>query len=152
VKASSPSRTKVGTTMIERLTASSGNGLAKYTTSTGVSTHEHDIILLVLWRHTTSPLQPAIALVLRPEFSNTNPRYAYIYTNGLHNHTRISYVAVRQVHKSQQINGDIISFPGRSLHLGWIDGISCPMVETKPSGRDRQVREGTSDSFQMFQS
>jgi hypothetical protein len=41
-------------------------------------------------------------------------------------------VAVRQVHKSQQINGDIVRFPGRSLHLGWIDAISCPMVETKP--------------------
>jgi len=133
------------------------NGIAKYTTTStdggnGVSTHKHDIILLVLWRHTTSPLQPAIALVLRPEFSNTNPRYACIYTNGLHKHTRISYVAVRQVAKSQQINGDIIRFPGISLHLGWIDGISCPMVEAKPSGHGRQVREGTSDSFQMFQS
>ena len=42
--------------------------------------------------------------------------------------------------KSQQINGDIIRFPGISLHLGWIDGISCPMVEAKPVIKAEQNR------------
>ena len=83
-----------------------------------------------------SPSAPSRILQHKPQIR----MYVCIYTNGLHKHTRISYVAVRQVDKSQQINGDIIRFPGISLHLGWIDGISCPMVEAKPVIKAEQNR------------